>query len=206
MTLPAGDTRAAMLRRAKEGEKEALGRLLESYRDYLALLARVQIDGRLRNKADASDIVQETFLHVHGEFVGFRGTTEEEFLAWLRRILGSQLSRMVRRFVAAQCRDVRLEEDIDQGLDDSSDRFQALVWPGSSPSQTVSRHERAVLLATALGKLPEDYREVIILHHLESLPLGEVAQRMGRSIESVDKLWVRGLIMLKRLLADVNDE
>ena len=113
---------------------------------------------------------------------------------------------MVRRFLAAQCRDVRLEEDIDQGLDDSSDRFQALAWPGSSPSQTVSRHERAVLLATALGKLPEDYREVIILHHLESLPLGEVAQRMGRSIESVDKLWVRGLIMLKRLLADVNDE
>jgi RNA polymerase sigma-70 factor (ECF subfamily) len=195
-----------LLQRAKDGEKETLGRLLESYREYLSLLARVQIDGRLRGKTDASDIVQEACLQAHVRFADFRGITEEEFLAWLRRILGSELTRMTRRFLDAQCRDVRLEEEIQQGLDDSSDRFHALVWPGSSPSQSVSRHERPVRLAAALGKLPDDYREVIILHHLEGLPLGEVAQRMARSIDSVDKLWVRGLIKLKRLLAGVDDE
>jgi RNA polymerase sigma-70 factor (ECF subfamily) len=57
-----------------------------------------------------------------------------------------------------------------------------------------------VILADALGQLPEDYREVIILRHLEALPFAEVAARMGRSEDSVQKLWVRALASLRRSL------
>lgn len=206
MADSSGDTWAAMLQRARAGENEALGRLLESYREYLKLLARVQCDRRLRSKVDSSDVVQETFLRAHLEFPEFRGIAEEEFVAWLRRILGSQVARTVRRFLGTQARDVRLEEEIEQGLDDSLDRFGALAWSGSSPSHAASRHERAVLLAEAIGKLPDDYREVIILHDLQYLTLREVAQRMGRSLDSVQKLWVRGLTMLTDLLTGVTHE
>jgi RNA polymerase sigma-70 factor (ECF subfamily) len=60
------------------------------------------------------------------------------------------------------------------------------------------------LLAEALGRLPEDYREVIVLRHLESLTFREVAQRMNRSENSVQKLWVRALALLRRLLEGVS--
>jgi RNA polymerase sigma-70 factor (ECF subfamily) len=48
--------------------------------------------------------------------------------------------------------------------------------------------------------LPADYREVIILRHLEELTFPEVAARMGRSLDSVEKLWARALPRLRRAL------
>src|SRR5918999_6459314 len=74
-----------LLRRARAGDDVALGALLERYRPYLALLARLQIDRRLRGKADPADLVQETFLEAHRGFPRFRGETEAELAAWLRR-------------------------------------------------------------------------------------------------------------------------
>ena len=76
----------------------------------------------------------------------------------------------------------------------------ALAASQSTPSQHVSKREQAVLLADALANLPEDYREVIILRHLEALPFAQVAERMGRSEDSVQKLWVRSLAALRRSL------
>jgi RNA polymerase sigma-70 factor (ECF subfamily) len=59
------------------------------------------------------------------------------------------------------------------------------------------------LLADALERLPESYREVLILHHLEELPFPEVARRMGKSVDSVEKLWARALARLRRALEGV---
>jgi len=60
-----------------------------------------------------------------------------------------------------------------------------------------------VLVANALGQLPKDYREVLILRHLEGLSFPEVAKRMDRTLSSVDKLWVRALARLRRVLGVV---
>ena len=49
-------------------------------------------------------------------------------------------------------------------------------------------------------RLPGDYREVIVLRHLEALPFTEVARRMGRSVDSVEKLWMRALARLRKEL------
>jgi RNA polymerase sigma-70 factor (ECF subfamily) len=64
------------------------------------------------------------------------------------------------------------------------------------------RREQAVLLADALGQLPGDYREVIILRHLEERPLAEVAHHLGRNVDSVRKLWTRALLRLRRALEE----
>jgi RNA polymerase sigma-70 factor (ECF subfamily) len=63
---------------ARAGHGRALGRLLELYRDYLALLARLQIGRRLQGKVDATDLVQETFLEALRNFVRFQGSMEDE--------------------------------------------------------------------------------------------------------------------------------
>ena len=189
-----------LLERAREGENESLGRLLESSRNYLTLLARLQIDRRLQGKADASDVVQDTFLAAHRDFEQFRGSTEQEFLAWLRQVLVYRLSNLVRRFLGTQRRDVRLERQLDDELDRSSQMAQAFMLSQSSPSGKAFRRERAVLLADALGRLPAEYREIVILHHLEGLPFPQVAERMGRSVGSAEKLWVRALAALRHSL------
>ena len=59
-----------------------------------------------------------------------------------------------------------------------------------------------MLLANALETLPEHYRRVIILRHLDGLPFSEVASQMGRSVDSVEKLWVRALSRLRQSLGE----
>jgi RNA polymerase sigma-70 factor (ECF subfamily) len=77
---------------------------------------------------------------------------------------------------------------------------RALDGMQSSPSKGASQREQGVLLANALSRLPADYREVVVLHHFEGLSLTDVGERMGRSLDSAQKLWVRALGRLRREL------
>lgn len=192
-----------MIAGARAGDDAALGRLLELYRNYLRLLARVELGRRLQGKIDASDVVQEAFLDAHRYFPAFRGRAEGQFVHWLRTILAGALANQVRRYLGTRARDVRLEREIVADLDRSSilvDRGWAAVQ--SSPSEQAARHEQGVALANALAGLPDDYREVIVLRHFEGLTFPEAARRMGRTLDSVEKLWLRALARLRQKLAD----
>ena len=109
-----------LLHRARVGDGPALGQLLELYRAYLVVLARVQISRRLQGKVDASDVVQEAFLGAYRDFPQFRGTSEKEFLSWLRQILASLLANLVRHYQGTQRRDIRLERQLVIELEQSS--------------------------------------------------------------------------------------
>ena len=190
-----------LLQEARGGDATILGQLLEMYRRYLSLLARVQIGQRLQGKVDAEDLVQDTFLEAHRNFARFQGSTEGQFLCWLRKILAARLADMLRHYLGTQGRDVRLERELEDAFDRSSVLLQGgLIAQQSSPSQQAARREQAVLRADALGELPEDYREVIVLRHLEALTFPQVAQRMERSQDSVEKIWMRALVRLRQLL------
>jgi RNA polymerase sigma-70 factor (ECF subfamily) len=190
-----------LLQSARAGDGESLGRLLGLYERYLGLLAQVQIGKRLQGKVDAVDLVQETFLEAHKNFGKFRGENEAQLIGWLRQILAARLAVTFRHYLGTQGRDIRLEREIEAAFDHSSVLLdRGLVAPQSSPSQQACRREQAVLLADALAELPEAYRQVIVLRHLEGLTFPEVAARMQRTLDSVNKLWMRALIQLRELL------
>jgi RNA polymerase sigma-70 factor (ECF subfamily) len=190
-----------LVQQAKAGQGNALGQLLELYRPYLTVLARVQIGRRLQGKVDAADLVQEAFLGAARDLAQFRGTTEPEFRAWLRQILASLLANLVRHYQGTQRRDIRLERQLSIELDQSSQALdRGLAAVQSSPSQQAMRREQSMLLADALGQLPEEARELLILRHLEGLTFPEIARRMGRTIDSVKKRWPRALASLRRVL------
>jgi RNA polymerase sigma-70 factor (ECF subfamily) len=196
--------REQLLAEARGGRAESLGRLLEPYRNYLGLLARTQINLRVQGRVDASDLVQETFLDACRDFGQFRGMSENEWAAWLRKILIFNLARVVQRQVGAQKRSTRREVSLEQhlaALERSSARIEtALVGHSSSPSSRAQRSERAARVADHLARLPSDYREVLVLRNLEGLPFAEVARQMDRSAGAVRILWVRALDQLRQLL------
>jgi RNA polymerase sigma-70 factor (ECF subfamily) len=193
--------RADLLHRAQKGDEGARGALLETYRNYLELLARIEIGRRLQTKVDADDLVQETFLEAHRNFGLFRGREEPEFVAWLRAILATRLADLLRHFLGTQGRDIRRERDLQIDLDQSSRALdRGLIALHSTPSQQLARQELKVMFADTLAQLSEEYREVIVLRHFEELSFADVALRMNRSIDSVQKLWVRGLARLRQLV------
>ena len=98
----------SLLKNARNGADECLGPLLQLYRNYLRLLADSQLDRKLRARVGPSDIVQETLLAAHRDFTQFCGTSESEFLAWLRQILSRNMAHATRDFTRDK-RDVRRE-------------------------------------------------------------------------------------------------
>lgn len=186
---------------ARKGEEDSLGRLLQLYCNYLRLLATAQLDRKLRARMSPSDVVQETLFEAHRDFAQFRGTSEGEFLAWLRRILINNLARVVERHVLAEKRDIRREISMDEigvSLERSTARLVAVLADGGlSPSSDAERHEHAIVLADELAELSADYREVIVLRHLEGLSFGEVAERMERSTGATRMLWMRAIAQLR---------
>lgn len=190
---------AESLQLARNGDQRSLGKLLSSYERYLKLLAQGQLGQALRSKVDASDIVQETFLEAHRSIGRFDGTSGEQFIGWLKAILATRLANTIRHYVGTQARDIRLEECIYQSLDQSSISLGSILAdPRSSPSQQVVGKEQSQLVAEAILRLPHDYREVIVMRHLEGMTFPEIASSMNRSVDSVEKLWLRGMAKLKQ--------
>ena len=123
---------------------------VEKYRDYLALLVRLQMGTHSTAKLDPSDIVQQAILHAHEKRSQFRGETEGEWLAWLRAILANALAASVRRF-ETQSRDAARERSLDAELDRSSSRMESLLAAEqSSPSERAVLSEELLRLAQAL--------------------------------------------------------
>ena len=187
---------------ARAGDAVAMAELLEYYRPYLKLLARLWYRRQFQAKFDDSDLVQETMVIVHRDVHAFRGVTEIEFAGWLRRIMATVSGKHVRHY-SRLCRDAGIERQLEESLSKSSAMIgNALATEESSPSQKLIRREKAVMLSRALTLLQADYREALIMYKLEGLTMAEIAERMGRSPDSVQKLIARGLLNLRRRLEE----
>jgi RNA polymerase sigma-70 factor, ECF subfamily len=192
-----------LLKRARTGDGAALGELLIRYRKYLVFLARSQMHHHLQAKADPSDLAQEVCVAAHAGIEDFQGDTAEEFSSWLRGILVNVLAMQIRKYLGTQKRDPRLERTLDHQLVNASGFLNSGIAANiTSPSAHFARNEAFLQLAEAIESLPDDYRQVIVLRHVDALPFSEVARIMERSVDSVEKLWIRSLAKLKQLMGE----
>lgn len=147
---------------ALAGSIDAFGHVIERHRSYLMLLTRVKLRmGTART--DASDIVQEAFVNAIRGFENFRGATESEFAAWLRTILARCIVDYLRKKSLGSDQNTMVEL-VAAELDQTSAQWTAkLVSPCQDPGMEAERRESLFLLAEALDKLPNDYREAIVL-------------------------------------------
>jgi RNA polymerase sigma-70 factor (ECF subfamily) len=174
----------------------------QQYRDYLKVLAHVQVDPRLQGKVDLSGIVQQTLLEAYQALKQLQGRSEPEVLAWLRKALAHNLVDEIRRIGTGK-RDVFREESLEPALEQSSSHLEAwLTSEESSPSQLAMGHEQALRLAGALAQLPERQRQAVELRHLKGLSLAAIAGELGCTKPSVVGLLHRGVERLRQLLEE----
>jgi RNA polymerase sigma-70 factor (ECF subfamily) len=190
---------ARWLAEARAGSREAIGQALEACRRYLLRIADHELDADLRAKGGASDLVQQTFLEAQRDFAQFHGESEQELLAWLRRLLRHNVADFTRRYHGTAKRgagrEVPLEPETPSGSYEAG-----LAANTPSPSARAAANEQAEVLHRALERLPDDYRQVIVLRHQEQRSFEEIAQLMQRSQQAARKLWSRAVERLQQEL------
>jgi len=184
------------------GDPGGEDRNLEDYREYLRLLAQLQLDGRLKGKIDLSGVVQQTMLEAYQELPNYQLQDTDYLAAWLRRILANNLTDEIRKLKTGK-RDLSRERSLDAALQQSSNRLQAWLAAGqSSPSGHLQRQEQALHLSRALAELPDAQREALVLRHFHDRSLAQIAQHLGRSHAAVAGLLKRGLQSLRNQLRE----
>jgi RNA polymerase sigma-70 factor (ECF subfamily) len=173
---------------------------LVKFQNYLEILARAQLGLRALPNLEIADVVQQTLTRAVEAFSQFNGQTEAELAGWLRAILASTISDILRRASALK-RDARLEQSIHDALDSTSQSLASLLAADDpTPSVIVAANEQFRRVADALQGLPMDQRDAIILKYLCGLSLDELAATMKRSVPAVAGLLRRGLKQLRQSL------
>lgn len=193
------------LEKARQGDVAARDRLFAACRSYVGLIARATLERRLQSKVDASDLVQQTLMDAHRDFEQFAGQTEQEWLAWLRKILSHNMGDAYRHYGATK-RQAQREVPLKGGSAGTSHSQSSVginpIAPDDTPSQIILHQEQELAVAEAIAQLPDDYREVVFLRNVQRLPFDQVAARMERSRPAAQMLWMRALQRLREILGD----
>jgi len=179
-----------LLRRARDGEADALEELFRQCQPTLEKWADRSFSRPPPGGTSPSDIVQDTAEHAFRQFSKFKGATQGEWFAWLHTIFHNQATDLVR---SAQRQKRAVPGTVSM---DSSEALEA-PSPHKSPSQATAHQEEWRQLLAHLFQLPDDQRDAIWLCHLKELPVAEVAQLMGKTEGSVAGLLQRGLRALR---------
>jgi RNA polymerase sigma-70 factor (ECF subfamily) len=181
------DDDRAVIDRCLAGESDAFGVLVTRYQDRLyGTLLQV-----LGSTHDALDVAQEAFVLAFQKLASFRG--ESAFYSWLFRIAYNAAVSFRRRD-----RDPRqsLEALRDgQGVEPIDRRECA------DPTRDAQTTERQELVQSALARLPEDYRTVLVLKEMEDLSYEEISAIIGCPIGTVRSRIHRARHELRELLS-----
>lgn len=186
---------------ARAGDSQALGDLLEQYREMLRGKAQQELSSRLQVRADASDIVQTTFLDAYRDLKNFQGTEIPQFLAWVQQILRNNILQSVEMHKLAQKRTINREKPLDGSTDSRQARRENLTADQSTPSQRAQRAEHAEHLIRILTLLPEQQHAAVRMRFLEEMSLEEIASSMQKTKTAVAGLLKRGMQTLRRSLS-----
>jgi RNA polymerase sigma-70 factor (ECF subfamily) len=169
-------------------------------------LLALRIDGRLRGRVEAADIIQEAFLEASHRLEDYMRDPSMPFHLWLRFIAMQRLQAIYREHLRSQKRDARREISLDDAPhpEAGSEALAAqLLGNLSTPSQSAMRGEILLRLRQTLESMDADDREVIALRHFEQLGNADVARVLGIHESAASKRYVRAIGRLRQLVARI---
>lgn len=169
-----------LINRARAGDGEAFGALVEQYRDNVYRLA-YRMCG---NAHDADEAAQEAFVAAWRALPNFRG--EAKFSTWLYRLTTNAAIDLMRREKRHR---TASEEDVPELADETD-----------SPQQQVERTEQRETVQKALSSLSEEYREVLLLRYMQELDYTEIAEALSLPAGTVKSRLNRAKAALKKAL------
>jgi RNA polymerase sigma-70 factor (ECF subfamily) len=182
---------------AKGGDEPALELLCSVYGERVRRIIRLRMGAEIRPRLDSMDLVQDALVSALGGLKNFTYKNEGDFLRWLTRITQNQLRDNLDKLYTNK-RDIRKEVRLENYGPTTGGNFVGNPAPvqATTPSVIMSKKEDLDKLEKAIDKLKPDYREVIVLAKIEGLSYKEIADKLGKSINSVAHLLSRAMLAL----------
>jgi len=177
---------SALIRRAMRGDTQAFEQLITAFSEDIVYNLRLSLDKH--NRGEAEDAAQEVVLILYRN-IG-RLKSPHAFYSYPRTVIYN----MARRYNQKEGR--ALFEDIDEY--EQTGRLRA--DSNEQPEEEFERGQAALRVAACLEKLPQKQHEALFLHYYRDLSYGEIAERLGVSINTVGSNISKGKKTLKKLL------
>jgi len=206
---PEADKTTELLRNIKDGDPDAINRLLERHREALRRMVDMRLDARIRQRVDASDVVQEAMMEANRRMPTYIENPAMPFHLWIRQIATDRLIDQHRRHVVSQKRSVDVERApvVAANLDHSTIQFgPQLVDRELTPAEAAIRAEMQRRFEAAIEEMDEHDQEILVMRHFEKLSNQEVALALGLTEPASSMRYLRAVRRLKKLLNVNGDE
>ncbi len=197
-----GSADAAFVDQLRRGDAAAWHLLAVTFRHRLRDAAASALPPDVTCRADASDMVQQTFAEANESFAAFRGNTLAELFEWLTAILDHNVKDAIRQHVLAQRRSVKSECRLDDSSQANGNWDGLCAADQTPPSMVADREEAQQRLRGALDDLPARQRAAVRLRHLDGRPLADIATELGCTKQAAAAVIARGLRGLRAALID----
>jgi RNA polymerase sigma-70 factor (ECF subfamily) len=154
---------------ARRGDRQSFGRLVERYQRRVYALAF----GILRQRDDAWDIAQEAFVKAYRNLDRFEGNAA--FYTWLYRITYNLSIDLLREKTRRETVTLDETKKIEEAMESEGHA------PPDSPIETAERRELAQVIETAMSRLSDKHRAIIVLREIEGLSYEEMADVLAIS-------------------------
>ena len=179
------------------GDRSAMDQLCGVYGERIRRIIRLRMGAELRSKLESMDLVNESLLCALKDLRQFTYKNEGDFLRWLAKIAENRIRDNLDKLHAGK-RDIRKESPLDDQTSGITDDRNRVVQPAISttPSAILSRKEELDKLEKAIDRLRPEHRQIILLAKIEGLSYKEIADRLGKSVDSVGYLLSRAMLAL----------
>jgi RNA polymerase sigma-70 factor (ECF subfamily) len=197
-----------LLNRARQGEKQAVDRLLSQHREPLRRMIGLRLDPALASRLDASDVVQDVLLEASRRLADYLRDPILPFHLWLRHIAKDHIIDAHRRHRRAQRRSLDREQPIVPAAlsgESSVELMAQFLDRELTPASAAIRQELERRLETAISTLDEQDQEMILMKVHEQLPNQEVAALLGLSEAATSMRYLRAVRRLRTILMPHRD-
>jgi RNA polymerase sigma-70 factor (ECF subfamily) len=205
---PDADKTKRLLEGARNGDDDAINRLLDRHRDALRRMVGMRLDQRIRQRVDVSDVIQDVLIEANRRLQDYLQNPGMPFHLWLRHIAKDRIIDAHRRHHAAAKRSVDRERSFAAPTPDHStiELVAQLCDRELTPAAAATMQELSRKFAAAIEDLDEQDREVVLMRHFEGLSNQEAAVALELSQPAASMRYLRAMRRLREMLGESADD
>lgn len=196
----AGPATLVLLDRVRDGDADAINRLLERHRQAIRQMIDRRMDRVITRRVDASDIVQEVMIEANRRLGDYLVNPTMPFRLWLRHMARDRLIDAHRRHRVAATRSLDREVPLVSGDGSSAGEIVGVADRELTPAAAATWHELERRFAAAVERLDEGDRQIVLLRHFEHLSTAEAAAALGLAKPAAGMRYLRAMRRLRSLL------